>query len=352
MDEKATGAADSVRRRRGGGFPWRVALGISLSLALLLATFWNANLAELWGVLANAEPGYIALGFVLSFTGLFLRAYRWRLLFPPGRLPYGDFLDAVNLGYLVNNLAPVRFGDLVRSVLLGRWLGTGVGLALSATVVERALDAALMLMLFFGLLVVLPIPTAAANVGLVAALVVAAALAFMVTAAGQQARGERWLRRLMGWMPWFSADAWVPRFLDLVKGFQALRETGTLLRFTAWSGLLWAQAILTYWVIMLAFAPGLPVTYAALAIVGASFGLAAPSAPAGVGTFEGAVTGALLLVGIGGAQARSMAIALHAITFLVLVFAGLWSLTRRGLGYREVLAVGSSTGEAADGTGS
>lgn len=318
---------------------------------MLLATFWSADLDQLWSVLAAAKPGYIALGFLLSFTGLFLRAYRWRLLFPPGRLPYGDFLDAVNLGYLVNNLAPVRFGDLVRSVLLGRWLDKGVGLALSATMVERALDAALMLILFFGLLTVLPISTAAANLGLVAALVVAGALAFMVLAAGQEARGERWLRRLVGWMPWFSAEAWVPRLMDVVRGFQALRRTGVLLRFLAWSAVLWGQAVLTYWVIMLAFAPRVPISYAALAIVGAALGLAAPSAPAGVGTFEGAVTGVLLLVGIGGTQARSMALALHAITFLVLLMAGLWSLARRGLGYREVLAVGRSSREIAGGPG-
>ncbi len=351
MDEKAAGASETIPRRGLGGLTWRVVLGVTLSLALLVLTFWNTDLGQVGSILAGAEPAYILLGLVLSLAGLFLRAYRWRLLFPPGRLPYADFLDAVNLGYLVNNLAPVRFGDLVRSVLLGRWLDTGVALALSATMVERALDAALMLILFFGLLTVLPLSTAAANVGLVAALLVAAAIAFMVVAAGQEARGERWLRRLLGWMPWFSAEAWVPRVMDLVRGFKALRRTGMLVRFFAWSAVLWAQAVLTYWVIMRAFVSDIPLSYAALAIVGAALGLAAPSAPAGVGTFEGAVTGVLLLVGLGGVQARSLAIALHAVTFLALLIAGLWSLARRGLGYREVFAVGRSRGELADGAG-
>lgn len=317
---------------------WRIALGVSLSLALLIAAFWSTDLAELWGVVAAADGRLLLLGFALTISGLFLRAGRWRVLYPHGRLPYRDFLDAVNVGYLINNLAPVRLGDLVRSVLLGRWLGSGVPLALSTTLVERALDAAIMLALFFFLLPALPIPSTAVQLGLLATLAVFAALVGMLVLSGQQRRGERWLRRLFDWIPWFDLQPWVPRLVGLLRGFESLRRAGRLLAFLLWSVVLWSQAVLSYWVIMLAFVPDLPLGYAALAIVAAALGLAAPSGPAGVGTFEGAVIGAMLLVGMGAAEARSIALALHGITFLALVLAGMWSLMRRGLSYRDVMA--------------
>lgn len=321
-----------------GGGRWRFLVGVAVSLGLLVLAFWRTDPARLWQIMLGADRRLLLLAFLLNFVGLLLRAARWRILFwRSGDLDYGAFLDGINIGYLVNNLFPARLGDLVRSVLVGRWLDLGVTRTLSATVVERVLDSGIVLLLFFSLFPFLPLPPVAVNVGLATGLVVLLALASMVLAASQQARAERWLRWILARVPRIDVDEWTRRLLGLIQGFHALREGRVLLRFGLWSVAVWAQTVLAFWVTMLAFDPGVSVSIAALATAAAALGMAAPSAPAGIGTFEGAVIGALLLAAIDEDVARSMAIALHLLPFLALILAGFWSLARRGLGYRGLL---------------
>jgi hypothetical protein len=325
----------TARRKQSITLGWRVAIGLALSLALLALAFWQADFGRLWQILLGADRRLMLAALGLNLIGLVLRAARWRVLF--WRLtdrPFGAFLDGVNIGYLVNNLFPVRLGDVVRGVLLSRWILVSASEALSATVLERVLDSGLILLLFFGLFPLLPLPPGAGQVGLLGALAVGAALTVMLLAVAQQARAERWLRWLLLRTRLPNQEVWAGRAMGLIRGLETLRHAPALVQFLLWSVLVWAQTVLTFWVTMLAFLPDLPLTYGALATVAAALGLAAPSAPAGIGTFEGAVVGALVLVDVEPDLARSMAIALHGLPFAAILMAGLWSLARRGLGYR------------------
>ncbi|MGA9534152.1 MAG: lysylphosphatidylglycerol synthase transmembrane domain-containing protein [Anaerolineales bacterium] len=328
---------------------WRLLLGLVVSLGLLLLAFWRTDPARLWSIMLAADRRLLLIAFLLNFVGLFLRAARWRTLFwGAGELDLSAFLDGINIGYMVNNLFPARLGDLVRSVLLGRWQPVGVTQALSATVVERVLDSGIVLLLFFSLFPFLPLPAAAVNVGLLTAAVVALALMAMLVAVSQQVRGERWLRAILERIPTIDSERWTTRLIGLVQGFQALTKGSVLGRFGRWSVAVWAQTILVFWVTMMAFDASVPVTVAALATVAAALGMAAPSAPAGIGTFEGAVIGALLLASIDQDVARSMAIALHFLPFIALNLAGFWSLARRGLGYQSLMRAASQGEKAAE----
>jgi uncharacterized protein (TIRG00374 family) len=338
-----------------GKMRWRLLLGLAVSLGLLVLAFWRTDPARLWSIMLAADRRILLIAFLLSFVGLFLRAARWRTLFWQGSdQNLSAFLDGVNIGYLVNNLVPARLGDLVRSVLVGRWLPVGVAPALSATVVERVLDSGIVLLLFFSLFPFLRVPAVAVNVGLLTAAIVALALITMLVAANQQERAERWLLAILARIPGMDNERWTQRALGLVQGFHALRKGSVLGRFGLWSVAVWTQTILAYWLTMRAFDPTVPISIAALATAAAALGMAAPSAPAGIGTFEGAVIGALLLASIDQDVARSMAIALHFLPFIAVNLAGFWSLARRGLGYQSLVQAASQGEKAveADSAGS
>lgn len=329
-------SGSSKQKKRSLG--WRLVAGIAISLVLLFLAFRQTNPERIWSLLLAADRSMLLIAFALHLLGLILRAARWRLLFwQQPKLPYSDFLDAVNIGYLVNNLFPVRLGDFVRSVLLGQWIEVGAARAFSATVIERVLDSAIILGLFFSLFLVLPLPPFALNLGLLMALAIALALAVMLIALWQQARARRWLHALFGLVPVLDADKWTERLMGLIGGFGALRQGGVLLPFFVWSIIVWVQTVLSFWFTMRAFDAEVGLGLAALATAAAGLGLAAPSAPAGLGTFEAAVIGALLLSGMEEDLARTMAISLHFIAFLSVNLAGFFSLTKRGIGYRHLV---------------
>ncbi|MFP3854742.1 MAG: lysylphosphatidylglycerol synthase transmembrane domain-containing protein, partial [Anaerolineales bacterium] len=184
--------------RRNRKIQWRFLAGLALSLVLLFLAFRQTDWGQMWALFQAADRGLLLAAFFVNLLGLVLRAGRWRLLFwQQEHLPFSAFLDSVNIGYLVNNLFPVRLGDVVRSILLGRWLDLGVARAFSATVIERVLDSGIVLVLFFSLFLVLPLPAFALNLGLMMALAVALAIAIMLVVLWQQKRAERWLRALL-----------------------------------------------------------------------------------------------------------------------------------------------------------
>jgi len=77
------------------------------------------------------------------------------------------------------------------------------------------------------------------------------------------------------------------------QGLGVLNDGWLFLRFLFWMTLNWAIAIVPYYLITLAFFPQAQWLWSIFGLGMAAFGGAIPSAPGGVGTFEGAVVFAL-----------------------------------------------------------
>src|SRR6185369_14069017 len=131
------------------------------------------------------------------------RAIRWRYLFPPGSEPPG--LVAANMiGYMVNNVLPLRAGELVRVYLAARRLdtrrargtfGDNLWLAGTTLIIERVLDSIILVLLMAVLVFVIPVPRAlqyAAGVMLAIDVLAAAILASLIVS---PERSGRWLGR-------------------------------------------------------------------------------------------------------------------------------------------------------------
>lgn len=316
-------------------------LSLAVGLVIFIAVFWNTDWEILWASFRNANPVLIGLAFLLTIAGVFFRAVRWRWFFWPNhnRLRITTLFDVVGIGYLVNMLFPARAGDVVRSYLLSGWHDGEPTLpqTLSATVFERLFDTLIIVAIVVGLLPFLPLPAALVRAGLVlgGGTLTAILVATLLTIHPEW--GRRQLTRLLARLPRLHADLWAQRLFSLLDSFAVMHAPSALARILFWSVPTWGLTILTYWLVILAFGLDVPPTVAALAIVAAAFGLALPS-PGGLGPFEGAVTAALLLVGIEENVARSVALALHGVNFFGLIAAGMIGLGRRGMGYRQMVA--------------
>ena len=124
---------------------FRVALSLTmLGLALLLVGY----LAD-WSQLKSAvrqlggQPWLLVI-LVVAYTGAFLfRAMAWRVL-SSGRVGIYPLVVSIQAGLLINHLAPIKLGEIVRPVLAARY-GMPIVEALSTTAVARYLDFAALL---------------------------------------------------------------------------------------------------------------------------------------------------------------------------------------------------------------
>ena len=120
---------------------WQFWLGGGVSAALLLLLFYQVDIGDLKSSLRNANYYLLAPSIVVYFVSVFFRAIRWRyLLSPIGRYPVTRLYPVVVIGYMANNLLPVRLGELVRSYYLSRREDVNTSSALATIAVERVYD--------------------------------------------------------------------------------------------------------------------------------------------------------------------------------------------------------------------
>jgi glycosyltransferase 2 family protein len=265
--------------------------------------------------------------------GVWARARRWWYLFPPGSDPPG-LLPAMMIGYMANNVLPLRAGELVRVFVVARRWGHGFWTAVATSVVERILDGLVVVGVLCALLLLIPVPrplVIGAITLLAGDVTIAAALA---AAAAWPAGVRRVLTRLT--RSWPGVQAWVVRILDtFVSGLDGIRTLRRLPAIVVWTVVVWILPAFVAWTSLRAANLDLPwvAGWTVLAFVGLSISI--PSAPGYIGVFHFAAAKAVEVFGVTGAPALGFALVFHAAQFVPITVVGWFYLLRENLSLGE-----------------
>jgi uncharacterized protein (TIRG00374 family) len=108
----------------------------------LIAEFRRANLALLLGL---SVPSYLLV--------VYLRALRWRHLTDPIQpMATGPLFRAVAIGFMANNVFPLRVGEFVRSWYLARETGASPAAIFGTVILERVVDTLMVILLALGVI--------------------------------------------------------------------------------------------------------------------------------------------------------------------------------------------------------
>jgi len=115
--------------------------GVLISVVAVWLAMRDVRLAEVWGALRRADYRGFALVMALTILGFWIRALRWRWLISSPRRPGLDSLfSATMIGFMANNLLPLRLGEFVRAWVLGRRERISKTTVFATVVVERVVD--------------------------------------------------------------------------------------------------------------------------------------------------------------------------------------------------------------------
>ena len=301
--------------------------GILVSLIALVALIYFIDLGEVKKDLLQADYRYLIPVLVLYVLALMTRAYAWRILLLDA-IPYRDVFLALNAGYLLNNILPLRLGELARALILGRH-GLGFWRVLSTILVERAFDFAVIAGM---LLTTLPFVTGASQAYKVAITVfVMVSIGFVVFYLIARNRDrvlivyelltERW--------PGLSLIG-EDRLKSFITGLAALTDIRRFLSVLLWMLVNWGLAILAQYLLLLAFVPSAELVWIVFAQAVVALGVALPSAPAYIGVLEAAWVAALSLVGVEPSTALAFAVSSHLINIIVTGVFGVYALVSEG----------------------
>jgi uncharacterized membrane protein YbhN (UPF0104 family) len=278
---------------------------------------------------------------VLGLAGLYARALRWRWLFPPDAMP-GSVVPATLIGYMANNVLPLRAGEIVRVYVAARRLRETTAIAatqafwlVAATVViERVLDSLAIVLVLAVLVFLIPVPAAVEWGATILLAIDLVGVACLVTVA----RAPELARRLIGGLAarWPAlARTLLATFDTAVRGLDGIRTPSHAVRIAAWTVAVWVLPATSAWAMLRAVHLELPFVagWVVLAFVG--LGISVPSAPGYVGVWHFAARLALEIFGVPAPTAVAYALVYHASAAVPITLVGWLYLVREQLSLGE-----------------
>jgi uncharacterized protein (TIRG00374 family) len=288
------------------------AVGIPVSVVFLILAIRGTDLGAVWGTLQGVRPLPLLGAVALMGAVYWLQAARWRRI-ADTRLGQRRFVEMVVAGVAVNNVLPGRVGDLLRA----RWVSRGAysgGRGLATVMLDRAFD---ILALVAFLLLSLPLVTDAAWVDriVVGSLVVLVVVWVLILAARSYTRRRPRARRAHRGLP--------RRFLrDTLEG---LSDPLSVERGLVWFGIsvaAWATWAVAAIVVGRAVGVDLSLVDAIFVTAALNLGVAIPSSPGFVGTYQWLGVSALALFGIGREEGLAFAICMQAVWYVPTTIVG------------------------------
>jgi uncharacterized protein (TIRG00374 family) len=342
LPKPASSPAQPLSSRDRPRRTWLALLGIGISVGLLLWALRGVAITEVLHHVGAAEPGPLLAAVVLATLTFPLRLVRWRLLLRDEQgmtYPLGPLWHAIALGFMANNLLPLRAGELVRSYTASRLARIRFTTVLSSVAVERIFDALTIAALLTLALLSSDLPrsvmiggVSVARLAQLGGLMGGAGLLAAVVVLAAPIAAERLVRRLL------PSTRLADRIVSLIEGIRqglvVLRTPGRLAGVILWSLILWLVNALAFYVGFGAF--DIPVSYyGALLLQGLLIlGISIPSTPGFFGPFEAVIVAVLALYGIPNDVAFSYAISFHLTSFVPITLLGLWSMTRTPGGFK------------------
>ncbi|MDZ4768027.1 MAG: lysylphosphatidylglycerol synthase transmembrane domain-containing protein [Chloroflexota bacterium] len=319
-------------------------IGVVVIIGSTAALLTTVDRAALTDALQRADYRTIPLMLLFGVLALAARAARWRL-FLDGRLDFAACFHISNIGYMFNNLLPLRAGEAARVLLVaGKVPPIPVMTAISTILLERIVDMLFVFALLGAALTALPVGDVVSAGGVTLALL--AALALLILFVGVHRRG--WLMRLVGWagrlfppLSRLPVEPQITRFLD---GLSSLTTPRALLWTVIWTALAWTLSIASSAALLVGFFGtadlAVVLLFSSLSSLTVSAAAAIAYTPAGVGPYHASVIVALAVAGLTQPDGAPLAFAivLHAINLAMYIAVGVIGLAREGVVLSDLLA--------------
>jgi uncharacterized protein (TIRG00374 family) len=336
-----------VRSFLGRPLVW---IGIAVSAAAIALAVRGLHVGDVGRTLRETNIAWLVPAVAAMLVGLYPRVRRWQVLFYPRTdLSQGNLFGTMNVGYMLNNLLPLRVGELGRAFLIGRVENVDYAQALSTILVERLLDILVLFALLIALLPVVNEPRWATGSALFIGFGTLGLAAVLVAVSSVRQVLFRASRKLLGATS-AQTQMRIERWLDAAfTGFATLSNLRVLAEALFWSVLGWACS--SFFLFCCLRALGIHLSYAAplLVMVAINLGMVIPSSSGYIGVYHAIVIETMTVAfSISREQAVAFAIVSHGLFYVVPILLGAGYLWHRRELWQDMLSNVLPSGEPED----
>ncbi len=306
-----------------------VTIGIIISAVFLYFSVRNIDFTQVKQAFATANYFWaIPTGALIIFT-MWIRALRWYyLLSGIKRIRRSSLFSSVMIGFMANNVLPVRLGEIVRAFSIAQKEGISRSGSFATILVERIFDSFAILFILAACLILFPFPPAIKKVGYMtfAANIVASIILFSLSR--WPVETQNLISKITGIFP-VKIHSFVmrllARFMEGLSIFNEGRDTLIVILYTA---ALWITTALSNFFIFFAFGIYPPFIAPFVVLVVVALAVMLPSSPGFIGTFQYGCTIALALFSIPKEIAFPFSIVLWSSQYFPVTLLGLYYLRK------------------------
>ena len=296
-------------------------LSFAVSLICLYLAFRQVNLNDISNTLSQGKFLYIIYAFGITGLTFLIRAIRWNtLLGHPSSYTIHHFSSATHIGYFLNNILPLRAGDLVRAKLLSNHDTTiKMSYVIGSLVGEKIIDLWIiglftMVLIGFGYTDVLGTQFTLILVG---AYCLSSLIIF-----GRHTISNKLLQ-------------YFPVLENFIDGYKLVSKNK--LRLGMWSIILWITFVVYVSIALQSIGIVLDIQQVLGLTILSSIVTSMPLAPAAIGTYHLAVIYCLnSLYGINLEKAQSAAIVMHSIFLVYTIILGYIYMVYEGINIKSI----------------
>jgi glycosyltransferase 2 family protein len=321
----------------------QLAAGILISVVAVWFSMRDVNPSAVWQALRGANYlGFVA-AVATTLVGFWIRALRWRsLIAAPRPLKLESLFSATMIGFMANNVLPLRLGEFVRPWALARREGLSRSTLFATVVVERAVDMITLLAILGIALLVHPISAATeagrmvqAGAGVLVATCIVLTV-FVVMLERQPRLAHAAVGALTSPLPEKLRAKAIHILTHFVEGLGLFRDLRRLSWVFLLSFLMFGVVVLGLQASMWALGIELPWYAGLIMLVITAIGIMVPAAPGYIGTMNVACIAGLALLRVGKDLAVPFSWFYWASQWAPVTLVGLWCLQREGLSLKSL----------------
>jgi len=285
-------------------------IGVLISIIAFLWAFWDFNYAGFIESIKSINYIYLFIATILLWSSVWIRGFRWKLLFEDTKSPSVKSLyRSQMIGLFGNNILPLRLGEILRTYIVGKENSLPTSFVFGTVVLERFLDT--ISLSFFSLILFYTFPLSELmrkNILLFLAISFSVIIITVI---------------FLSLINRFQINfMFLSKLKNLFKGLKSIRME-IVVPIILTSLLIWFIYLTDIYLLQKAFGFELEFNEALAILVISSLAIAIPSAPGMVGTFHAAVQTTMVgLLNIESSEANSFAIIMHAYGYILFTVIG------------------------------
>ena len=289
----------------------KIAISFIIVAVLFYLLFRKLDFELFRKYLSEGDKLLILCGVLVYLSAFAVRALRWKVLLKHiGTFKIRELAPVIVAGYAVNNVLPVRIGEIVRAAIAGKMFKISIPSTFASVFVERIFDGLTIALILSVTIFFYPFQENMKTLAWGASLFFALLFVFALVSAFSSKPLE-FVRFLRGKSPKFLSV-----FFDFsekfLKGAASLDSWKKIVATFFLSLCVWAFELAVYLLISAAFGVKIPIEGCLVMLCAANLGMLAAPTPAGLGVFQGAIVFALESFNVPYEQRMAVALILHA----------------------------------------